>query len=83
MASGLGKLITGASEAEMKEALMQFGRVDPIRELDLDLEIAQYNTRLEALSDPKTYAAKRQAAFDEMVGHVQKSMTMPTRAFLP
>ena len=82
MASGLGKLIAGASEAEMKDALMQFGRVDPIRELGLDLEQQQYNTRLEALSDPRAYAAKRQTAFDEMVGHVRKSYDDAYKGFL-
>ena len=82
MSSGLGKLISTASDAEMKEALMQFGKVDPIRELGLDLEIAQYNTRLEALSDPKAYAGKRQTAFDEMVVHVRKSYDDAYRGFI-
>ena len=82
MASGLGKLITTASDAEMKEALLQFGKVDPIRELGLDLEIAQYNTRLEALTDPKVYAGKRQAAFDDMVIQIRKSYEDAYKGFI-
>jgi hypothetical protein len=82
MASGLGKLISTANETEMKEALMQFGKVDPIRELGLDLEQQQYNTRLEALSDPKAYAAKRQGAFDDMVIQIRKSYEDAYRGFI-
>ena len=58
------------------------GKIDPARELGLDLEMAQYNTRLEALTDPKTYATKRQTAFDEMIGHVRKSSDDAYRGFL-
>ena len=71
--SGLAGLLSSASEADMLEASLALGKIDPIRELGLDLEMIRYNTRLEALSDPKGYAAKRQTAFDEMLKHVRKS----------
>ena len=60
-------------KAEEKDILSVMKMVDPIRELGLDLEQRQYNTRLEAFSDPRAYAAKRQSAFDEMVVHIRKS----------
>ena len=71
--SGLAGILSTARDADMLAATLAFGKIDPVRELDLDLEQQQYNTRLEALSDPKTYAARRQAAFDEMVKHVRKA----------
>ena len=43
------------------------------KELGLDLEQKQYKTRLDALSNPQAYAAKRQTTFDEMVVHIRKS----------
>ena len=61
---------------------MQFGRVDPIRELGLDLEMNRFATRLEALSDPKAYATKRETAFTEMIGHVRKSYDDAYKGFL-
>ena len=71
--SGLSGLLTSASEADMLAASLALGKIDPIRELGLDLEMARYNTRLEALSDPKAYETKRETAFTEMIGHVRKS----------
>ncbi len=56
-----------------KDVFSVMKMVDPIRELGLELEQSQYNTRLEALSNPKAYAAKRQSAFNEMVGHIKQS----------
>ena len=44
----------------MLAATLAFGKIDPVKEVGLDLEQQRYNTRLEALSDPKGYAAKRQ-----------------------
>ena len=71
--SGLGAIISAASASDLLDASIALGKIDPVRELGLDLEMAQYNTRLEALTDPKAYAGKRQTAFDEMLVHVRKS----------
>ena len=60
-------------KTEEKDILSVMKTVDPIRELGLDLEQRQYNTRLEALSNPAAYAKKRQTAFNEMVGHIRTS----------
>ena len=46
--------------------------VDAARELGLDLEARQYNTRLMALTKPVDYAAARQEEFDKMVKNVKK-----------
>ena len=80
--SGIAGLLSGASEADMLAASLAFGKIDPIRELGLDLEMAQYKTRLEALTDPKAYAAKRETAFDEMIVQVRKSFDDAYRGFL-
>jgi hypothetical protein len=80
--SGLGAIISSASSAELLDASLALSKIDPVRELGLDLEIAQYNTRLEALTDPKAYAAKRETAFTEMIGHVRKSYDDAYRGFL-
>ena len=80
--SGLGGLLSAASEADILNASLALGKIDPIRELGLDLEMARYNTRLEALSDPKAYATKRETAFTEMIGHVRKSYDDAYRGFL-
>ena len=61
---------------------LALGKIVQIRELGLDLEMARYNTRLEALSDPKAYAAKRETAFTEMIGHVRKSYDDAYKGFL-
>ena len=57
--SGIAGLISAASEADILNASLALGKIDPIRELGLDLEMNRYATRLEALSDPKAYAANR------------------------
>ena len=80
--SGLSGLLTSASEADILAASIALGKIDPIRELGLDLEMIRYNTRLEALSDPKAYATKRETAFTEMIGHVRKSYDDAYRGFL-
>ena len=80
--SGLGGILSAASEADMLAASLALGKIDPVRELGLDLEIAQYNTRLEALTDPKAYAAKRETAFTEMIAHVRKSYDDAYKGFL-
>ena len=69
-------------KAEEKDILSVMKMVDPIRELGLDLEQRQYNTRLEALSNPVAYARKRQDAFDEMVVHIKKSYQDAFTGFL-
>ena len=56
--------------------------MDPIRELGLELEQSQYNTRLEALSNPKAYAAKRQTVFNDMVGHIKQSYEDAFKGFI-
>ncbi len=63
-------------------ALSVFEMVDPIRELGLDLEQKQYQTRLDALSNPVAYARKRQTTFDEMVGHIRTSYQDAFAGFL-
>ena len=80
--SGLSGLLTSASEADILEASIALGKIDPIRELGLDLEMARYNTRLEALSDPAAYAKKRETAFGEMIVHVRKSYDDAYKGFL-
>ena len=82
MSGGLGAIISSASKAELLEAGLALGQIDPVRELGLDLEIAQYNTRLEALTDPKAYAKKRETAFVEMIDHVRKSYDDAYKGFL-
>ena len=69
-------------KAEEKDILSVMKMVDPIRELGLDLEQRQYNTRLEALSNPAAYAKKRQDAFDAMVVHIRKSYEDAFSGFL-
>ena len=69
--SGLAGILSSASADDMFQASLALGKIDPVRELGLDLEMAQYNTRLETLSDPKTYAAKRQTAFDDFAAVAQ------------
>ena len=61
------KAMVAKAGLEEKDAFSVMKMVDPIRELGLELEQSQYNTRLEALSNPKANAAKRQTAFDEML----------------
>ena len=78
--SGLGAIIGAASADDMPNASLALGKIDPIS--GLDLEMKQYNTRLEALSDPKTYAAARQTAFDEMIVQVRKSYDDAYKGFL-
>ena len=80
--SGLAAVMSSASDADKLAASLELGKIDPIRELGLDLEIAQYNTRLEALTDPKAYAKKRETAFVEMIGHVRKSYDDAYKGFL-
>ena len=43
--SGLSGLLTSASEADILEASIALGKIDPIRELGLDLEMARYSKR--------------------------------------
>jgi hypothetical protein len=80
--SGIGAILSAASEADMLAASLAFGKVDPIRELGMDLEQKQYKTRLEALTDPKAYAAKRETAFDDMIVQVRKSYDDAYKGFL-
>ena len=47
--------------------------VDPVREVGLEIEQKQYNTRLLALTKPADYAAARAAEFDKLVQAVDKS----------
>ena len=75
--SGLGGILSAASEADMLNASPALGKIDPIHESGLDMEMAQFNTRLEALSNPKAYVAKRQTAFDVSA----KAMMTLTKAF--
>ena len=82
MSGGLATIISAASQSDLLDAGIALGKIDPVRELGLDLEIAQYNTRLEAFTDPKGYAAKRETAFTEMIGHVRKSYDDAYRGFL-
>ena len=65
-----------------KDVFSVMKMVDPIRELGLELEQSQYKTRIEALSNPKAYAAKRQTAFDEMVGHIKQSYEDAFKGFI-
>ena len=65
-----------------KDVFSVMKMVDPIRELGLELEQSQYKTRLEALSNPKAYAAKRQTAFDEMIGHIKQSYEDAFKGFI-
>ena len=67
---------------EEASSLSLFKMVDPIRELGLDLEQKQYQTRLDALSNPVAYAKKRQDAFDKMVGHIRTSYQDAFTGFL-
>ena len=80
--SGIGAILSAASEADMLAASLAFGKIDPIRELGMDLEQKQYKTRLEALTDPKAYATKRETAYDEMIAHVRKSYDDAYKGFL-
>ena len=80
--SGNAAIISAASQSDLLDAGIALGKIDPARELGLDLEMAQYNTRLEALTDPKAYAAKRETAFTEMIGHVRKSYDDAYKGFL-
>ena len=82
MSGGIAALISSASQAELLDAGIALGKIGPIRELGLDLELHQYATRLEALTDPKAYAAKRETAFTEMIGHVRKSYDDAYKGFL-
>ena len=63
-----------------KDVFSVMKMVDPIRELGLELEQSQYKTRLEALANPKAYAAKRQTAFD--VGHIKQSYEDAFKGFI-
>ena len=82
MSGGLGTIISAASKAELLEASLALSQIDPVRELGVDLEIAQYNTRLEALTYPKAYAKKRETAFGEMIDHVRKSYDDAYKGFI-
>ena len=48
-------------------------KVDAVRELGLELEQKQYNTRLLALTKPADYAAARAAEFDKLIKAVDHS----------
>ena len=82
MSGGIAAIISAASADDMIAASLALGKIDPVRELGLDLEIAQYNTRLEALTDPKAYAAKREKAFGDMLTHVRQSYDDAYKGFL-
>ena len=82
MSGGLATIISAASQSDLLDASIALGKIDPVRELGLDLEIAQYNTRLEALTDPKAYAAKREKAFGDMLTHVRQSYDDAYRGFV-
>ena len=45
--SGLAGILTSASADDMLAASLSKGKIDPLRELGLDLEQKQYDTRLE------------------------------------
>jgi len=47
--------------------------VDPVRELGLELEQRQYNTRLLALTKPADYAAARQIEFVKLTSAVEQA----------
>ena len=76
------KAMCDKSGLDAKDVFSIVKMVDPIRELGLELEQNQYNTRLEALSNPRAYAAKRQTAFDEMVGHIKQSYEDAFKGFI-
>ena len=80
--SGIAAIISAASADDILNASLALSKLDPIRELGLDLELRQYATRLEALTDPKAYATKRETAFTEMIGHVRKSYDDAYKGFL-
>ena len=80
--SGIAGLISAASDADILNASLALGKIDPIRELGLDLEMNRYKTRLEALTDPKAYATKRETAFDEMIVQVRKSYDDAYKGFI-
>ena len=66
----IGLLTANAANTRLTSATAA-GAIDPIRELGLDLEQQQYNTRLLALTKPEDYAKERQAAFNEMVVKIE------------
>ena len=49
--------------------------VNAVRELGLELEQRQYNTRLLALTKPAEYATARQSEFDKLTSAVEKAYT--------
>ena len=55
--------------------------VDPVRELGLELEQKQYNTRLLALTKPDAYAKERQKEFNKMVAAVTKAYSTSYKGF--
>ena len=79
--SGIAGLISAASADDMLAASLALGKIDPVRELGLDLEIAQYNTRLEALTDPKAYAKSGKPPSSRWLGMFAKAMMMFIKAF--
>ena len=70
--SSFGTKAMITSHAHKASSGSGFYEVDAARELGLDLESRQYNTRLMALTKPADYAAARQAEFDKVVKGVQK-----------
>ena len=71
--SGVSSMVSSSAAIARHKAAITTGAVDPIRELGLELEQRQYETRLLALTDPKAYAAERQTAFDDMVAKVSNA----------
>ena len=80
--SGLAKLWIDASAHDLTVASAIGNAIDPIRELGLELEQRQYNTRLKALMHPTDYANDRKAAFNIMIEQVQKSYTDAYKGFI-
>ena len=70
MSSGASGYVT--SHAYKASSGSGYYEVDAARELGLDLESRQYNTRLMTLTKPADYAAARQAEFDKVVAGVKK-----------
>ena len=69
----------GALELKMGGGASGF---DPLAELGITLEEHQYASRLEALTDPGTYATKRAAAFTRMKTVVTASYDTAFKEFM-
>ena len=58
------------------------GNIDPIAELGINLEQQRYEARYTALTDPATYKANRDTAFDALKRAVSLSYHTAHRAFI-